>query len=258
MCKKILIIIFFFSCNLQAENEYFLTLRFDEVNLRQGPSREYPINDYCLKNKKILNHSLKNKIDNKIEDDVLSNIDKALNKNIPTSSTESEINDVYTTDEFKLISVKKNKVKEIRFVDAIKNSLHDKMKFDDKVIIMGQDIAEYGGVFKVTEGFLDEFGRERVRNTPITESAVIGCAMGLSFNSFKPVVEMQFADFASVGFNQIVNNLAKTYYRWGQPVNVTLRMPTGGGIGAGPFHSQSNESWFSHVPGLKIVYPSTA
>jgi len=121
---------------------------------------------------------------------------------------------------------------------------------------MGQDIAEYGGVFKVTEGLLDKFGKDRVRNTPITESAVIGTAMGLSLKGFKPVVEMQFADFVSNGFNQIVNNLAKTHYRWGQPVNVTLRLPTGAGIGGGPFHSQSNESWFFHVPGLKIVYPS--
>ena len=130
------------------------------------------------------------------------------------------------------------------------------MDSDSKVVIMGQDIAEYGGVFKVTEGFSDKFGKERVRNTPITESAIIGAAMGLAIEEYKPIVEMQFADFVSVGFNQIVNNLAKTYYRWKQPINVTLRLPTGGGIGAGPFHSQSNEAWFFHVPGLKLVYPS--
>ncbi len=211
-----------------------------------------------LKGKKILNKSLKRKTENKIKKYVLEKIEIALDKDAPTSSIENEINDVYSNENIKLISPKNNKIKETRFVDAIKNSLYQKMKSDKSVIIMGQDIAEYGGVFKVTEGFLDTFGKERVRNTPITESAVIGCAMGLSFNSFKPVVEMQFADFVSVGFNQIVNNLAKTYYRWGQPVNVTLRMPTGGGIGAGPFHSQSNESWFFHVPGLKIIYPSTA
>ena len=130
------------------------------------------------------------------------------------------------------------------------------MSEDSSIIIMGQDIAEYGGVFKVTDGFAEKFGKERVRNTPIIESAVIGNAMGLSIAGFKPIVELQFADFVSVGFNQIVNNLAKNHYRWGCPVNVTLRMPTGGGIGAGPFHSQSNEAWFFHVPGLKIVYPS--
>ena len=130
------------------------------------------------------------------------------------------------------------------------------MKEDPSTIIMGQDIADYGGVFKVTEGFLEEFGEDRVRNTPITESAVIGTALGLSMEGYKPIVEMQFADFVSNGFNQIINNLAKTHYRWGKGVNVTLRLPTGGGIGAGPFHSQSNESWFFHTPGLKIVYPS--
>ena len=148
------------------------------------------------------------------------------------------------------------KVTNKRFVDAIRDCLFDKMDSDPKVLIMGQDIAEYGGVFKVTEGFVNKFGDGRVRNTPIIESGIIGTAMGLSIEGFKPIVEMQFADFVSVGFNQIVNNLAKTFYRWNQPINVTLRLPTGGGIGAGPFHSQSNESWFFHVPGLKLVYPS--
>jgi len=123
---------------------------------------------------------------------------------------------------------------------------------------MGQDIAEYGGAFKVTEGFLEQFGRERIRNTPICESAVVGAALGLSLEGFKAVMEMQFADFVSVGFNQIVNNLAKIHYRWAQNADVVIRMPTGGGIGAGPFHSQSNEAWFMHVPGLKVVYPATA
>ena len=121
---------------------------------------------------------------------------------------------------------------------------------------MGQDIAEYGGAFKITEGFLEEFGRERVRNTPLCESAIVGAALGLSLEGFKAVMEMQFADFASVGFNQIVNNLAKIHYRWNQSADVVIRMPTGAGVGAGPFHSQSNEAWFTHVPGLKVVYPS--
>tara|TARA_B100000945_G_C20281124_1_gene548655 strand:- start:29 stop:943 length:915 start_codon:yes stop_codon:yes gene_type:complete len=130
------------------------------------------------------------------------------------------------------------------------------MKNDKNVLLMGQDIAEYGGVFKITEGFLKEFGKDRVKNTPIIESGAIGTAFGLSLGGYKPVVELQFADFVSNGFNQIVNNLAKTYYRWGQSVNVTLRLPTGAGIGGGPFHSQSNESTFFHIPGIKIVYPS--
>ena len=122
---------------------------------------------------------------------------------------------------------------------------------------MGQDIAEYGGAFKITEGFVEEFGKARIRNTPICESAVVGAALGLSLEGYKAIMEMQFADFATVGFNQIINNLAKIYYRWGQNADVVIRMPTGGGVGAGPFHSQSNEAWFVHTPGLKVVYPST-
>jgi 2-oxoisovalerate dehydrogenase E1 component len=121
---------------------------------------------------------------------------------------------------------------------------------------MGQDIAEYGGAFKVTEGFVQQFGKQRVRNTPICESAIVGAALGLSLEGIKSVMEMQFADFVTVGFNQIVNNLAKINYRWGQNADVVIRMPTGAGVGAGPFHSQSNEAWFTHVPGLKVVYPS--
>jgi 2-oxoisovalerate dehydrogenase E1 component len=122
---------------------------------------------------------------------------------------------------------------------------------------MGQDIAEYGGAFKITEGFVEEFGRERIRNTPLCESAIVGAALGLSLEGYKSMMEMQFADFATVGFNQIINNLAKIHYRWGQPADVVIRMPTGGGVGAGPFHSQSNEAWFVHTPGLKVVYPAT-
>ncbi len=131
------------------------------------------------------------------------------------------------------------------------------MQHHPNLILMGQDIAEYGGAFKITEGFIKEFGKERVRNTPLCESAIIGAALGLSLEGFKSVMEMQFADFVSVGFNQIVNNLAKIHYRWAQNADVVIRMPTGGGVGAGPFHSQSNEAWFVHTPGLKVVYPST-
>ena len=144
-----------------------------------------------------------------------------------------------------------------RFIDAIKEALHQSMKAHDNLIIMGQDIAEYGGAFKITEGFVQEFGKERIRNTPICESAIVGAALGLSLEGYKAIMEMQFADFATVGFNQIVNNLAKLHYRWGQNADVVIRMPTGGGVGAGPFHSQSNEAWFTKVPGLKIVYPSS-
>ena len=146
---------------------------------------------------------------------------------------------------------------ELRFVDAIKDGLLEAMKKHPNLVLMGQDIAGYGGVFKITEGFLDRFGAERVRNTPLCESAVIGAALGASLHGLKTMVEMQFADFVSCGFNQIVNNLAKLHYRWEGLADVVIRMPTGAGTGAGPFHSQSNEAWFFHTPGLKIVYPST-
>ena len=146
---------------------------------------------------------------------------------------------------------------ERRFIDAIQDGLRQAMRDDEDVIVMGQDVAEYGGVFKVTDGFVDEFGPERVRNTPIIESGAIGAGLGLAVEGLRPVVEMQYADFITCGFNQTVNNLATTHYRWDQPVNVTIRAPFGGGIGAGPFHSQSMEAWFAHTPGLKVVVPAT-
>jgi 2-oxoisovalerate dehydrogenase E1 component len=146
---------------------------------------------------------------------------------------------------------------EQRFIDAVSDGLRGAMTDDERVLVMGQDVAEYGGVFKVTDGFLDAFGPERVRNTPIIESGAIGAGLGLAIAGLRPVVEMQYADFITCGFNQTVNNLATTHYRWGQPVNVTIRAPFGGGIAAGPFHSQSMEAWFAHTPGLKVVIPAT-
>ncbi len=149
------------------------------------------------------------------------------------------------------------KTKDSRLIDAIKEGLYQSMQHHSNLILMGQDIAEYGGAFKITEGFVNEFGKVRVRNTPLCESAIVGAALGLSLEGYKSVMEMQFADFVTVGFNQIINNLAKIHYRWGQNADVVIRMPTGAGVGAGPFHSQSNEAWFAHTPGLKVVYPST-
>ena len=146
---------------------------------------------------------------------------------------------------------------DLRLIDSIKEGLHQSMQKHPNLVLMGQDIAEYGGAFKITEGFVQEFGKERVRNTPLCESAIVGAALGLSLEGYKSMMEMQFADFVTVGFNQIINNLAKIHYRWGQNADVVIRMPTGGGVGAGPFHSQSNEAWFTHTPGLKVVYPST-
>ena len=182
--------------------------------------------------------------------------------------TNEELADVYApvfsnnTIELIELEIQLNKAQKIipekRMVDAIKEALQQSMEAHDNLILMGQDIAEYGGAFKITEGLVDIFGKSRVRNTPLCESAILGAALGLSLEGFKSVVEMQFADFVSVGFNQIVNNLAKIHYRWGQNASVVIRMPTGAGLGAGPFHSQSNEAWFTHVPGLKVVYPSSA
>lgn len=146
---------------------------------------------------------------------------------------------------------------EKKFIQAITEGLRQSMQQHPNLVLMGQDIAEYGGAFKVTEGFVEEFGKERVRNTPLCESAIVGTALGLAMEGYKVMMEMQFADFVTVGFNQVINNLAKIHYRWGQNADVVIRMPTGGGVGAGPFHSQSNEAWFVHTPGLKVVYPAT-
>jgi 2-oxoisovalerate dehydrogenase E1 component len=187
------------------------------------------------------------------------------------ADTEQELEDVYAKPE---VGNRKSEAKlidnsnlqsaidnlpstDLRLIDAIKQGLHQSMQHHPNLILMGQDIAEYGGAFKITEGFVNDFGKDRVRNTPLCESAIVGAALGLSLEGYKSMMEMQFADFVTVGFNQIINNLAKIHYRWGQNADVVIRMPTGGGVGAGPFHSQSNESWFVHTPGLKVVYPST-
>ncbi len=170
--------------------------------------------------------------------------------------TACELADVYAPRTSPAIPLSNGPTREARLIDAIAEGLQQSMQQHTDMVIMGQDIAEYGGAFKITEGFVEKFGKERIRNTPICESAIVGTCLGLSLAGIKSVMEMQFADFASVGFNQIVNNLAKIHYRWGQKADVVVRMPTGGGVGAGPFHSQSNEAWFTHVPGLKVVYPS--
>ena len=166
-----------------------------------------------------------------------------------------ELTDVYAPHTFSPVAAD-GPSSEKRFIDAIQDGLSLAMEKHPELILMGQDIAEYGGAFKVTEGFVERFGKNRVRNTPLCESAIIGAGLGLSIAGMKAMVEMQFADFVSVGFNQIVNNLAKLHWRWGQKADVVVRMPTGAGTAAGPFHSQSNEAWFVHTPGLKVVYPS--
>ena len=181
-------------------------------------------------------------------------IEKAFAEDEPIVNEQVEIADMYVPHLAE--ETQKTDSVEGRYIDAISKSMHLMMSKHPNLIIMGQDIAEYGGAFKITQGFVEDFGKARVRNTPICESAIVGAALGLSMNGFKAIVEMQFADFVTCGFNQIVNNLAKTYYRWGEKADVVIRMPTGAGSGAGPFHSQSNEAWFTKTPGLKIVYPA--
>lgn len=176
----------------------------------------------------------------------------------PVANTEVELADVYAPHEGSAIApAPAAAVRDLRYIDAISDGLRTAMERHPELILMGQDIADYGGVFKITQGFVEAFGRERVRNTPLCESAILGIGLGLSLKGMKAMVEMQFADFVTCGFNQIINNLAKLHWRWGQPADVVVRMPAGGGTGAGPFHSQSNEAWFAHTPGLKVVYPST-
>lgn len=210
----------------------------------------YLINEGLLDEDKILN------IRTGFKSEIESALDAAFAEPKIKPESNFEINDVYAPFE-QVITEPGDESKERRFVDAVSDGLREAMKKHDNLVLMGQDIAEYGGVFKVTENFYKEFGKERVRNTPLCESAIVGAALGLSIKGYKSMVEMQFADFVTCGFNQIVNNLAKINYRWGQNADVVIRMPTGGGVGAGPFHSQSNEAWFTHVPGLKVVYPAT-
>ncbi|MEY3437371.1 MAG: hypothetical protein RL335_1827 [Bacteroidota bacterium] len=198
---------------------------------------------------------------NKIREDIRDYIEKELAIGFADSpivpNTAEELQNVYAPYTAEVSEPLEEGDRELRFVDAISEGMMQAMDKHSNLILMGQDIAEYGGAFKVTEGFVEKFGKERVRNTPLCESAIVGAALGLSLEGYKSMMEMQFADFVTVGFNQIVNNLAKLHYRWGKNADVVIRMPTGGGVGAGPFHSQSNEAWFVHTPGLKVVYPST-
>tara|TARA_B100000941_G_scaffold290751_1_gene274485 strand:+ start:1534 stop:3513 length:1980 start_codon:yes stop_codon:yes gene_type:complete len=197
-------------------------------------------------------------IKNSLKDEIAQAVKKSFDDSKFIVNEEEEVVDVFYPYVQKVQFPKEKTMSERRYVDAISDSLSQSMLKYKDLIIMGQDISDYGGVFKVTEGFVDKFGRERVRNTPLCESAIVGTALGLSIEGIKSVVEMQFADFVTCGFNQIINNLAKIHYRWGQNADVVVRMPTGGGVSAGPFHSQSNEAWFFHTPGLRIVYPSSA
>jgi len=221
-------------------------------------SKKDPVDNYhkfLLKTGVINKDSVKN-IRNEISHEIDEGLKEAFAEAMPVPESHHEIKDIYLpfTEDSKEPTDKKTKR---RFVDAISDGLKQSLEKFPELIVMGQDIAEYGGVFKVTEGFVQKFGKERIRNTPLCESAILGVGLGLSIKGYKSVIEMQFADFVTSGFNQVVNNLAKSYYRWKQNSDVVIRMPTGAGVAAGPFHSQSNEAWFFHTPGLKIVYPSS-
>ena len=196
-------------------------------------------------------------IQDEIDDHFLPELERALEADDPIFNRQEQENRLFSPVQLPQIKSESTASSEKRFVDAIQFSLREAFEEDDKFIIMGQDIAEYGGVFKITEGFVDQFGKDRIRNTPIIEAGALGCALGLALEGFKPVVEMQFADFISCGFNQIINNISKGQYRWMPSINITIRAPHGAGVGAGPFHSQSPESWFMQHPGLKIVVPSS-
>ena len=220
---------------------------------KKDPVQNYE--QYLLKTG-VLDERKAEKIRNKIKKEIEKGLETSFAEPAPTPDTQVEISDMYADHRQSVVLAKSDNKSEKRFIDAISDAIKQSMEKYPELILMGQDVAEYGGVFKITEGFVDLFGKERIRNTPLCESAIIGIGLGLSIKGYKSIIEMQFADFVTCGFNQIVNNLAKSHYRWGQHADVVVRMPTGAGVAAGPFHSQSNEAWFFHTPGLKVVYPS--
>ena len=220
-------------------------------------AKKDPLENYIgfLKKKKILTTAIETAYKEEITQEINDHLQKAYDEEKIIPKLASELKDVFKATQYEAIapaSAKKN----IRFVDAISEGLCQSMEKHENLVIMGQDVAEYGGVFKITDGFVEKFGKERVRNTPICESAIVAAGYGLSVSGIKSVIEMQFADFASSGFNPIVNLLAKSHYRWQQNADTVIRMPCGAGVGAGPFHSQTNEAWFTKTPGLKVVYPA--
>jgi 2-oxoisovalerate dehydrogenase E1 component len=216
-----------------------------------------PLNNFerYLLQEGVLDENMINQFRSEIKDEIESGLEIAFAETLPPPDTATELKDMYAPFEYKETKPAGGKTNK-RMIDAISDALRLAMRKHENLVLMGQDIAEYGGVFKITEGFVEEFGKKRVRNTPLCESAIVGTGFGLSINGMKAMVEMQFADFVTEGFNQIVNNLAKSHYRWGQNADVVVRMPTGAAVAAGPFHSQSNEAWFTHTPGLKVVYPA--
>jgi 2-oxoisovalerate dehydrogenase E1 component len=231
--------------------------KYYPAGLQDEKAKFDPIDNYTLYLKElgVLTDELENSIRDEHKEYIQKSFETALSEPKIIPDLKRELDDIYAPHN-PIVQVANGDKSEKRFIDAVQDSLRQSMEKYPDLVIMGQDIAEYGGAFKVTEGFVDLFGKERVRNTPICESAILGAGLGLSISGMKAIVEMQFADFVSCGFNQIVNNLAKMHWRWDQNADVVVRMPTGAGTAAGPFHSQSNEAWFVHTPGLKVVYPS--
>jgi 2-oxoisovalerate dehydrogenase E1 component len=220
-------------------------------------AKQDPISNFeaYLMDHQIITPSDIESIKEQLSEEINSSLDIVIAEPDLTPNTTDEIADLYKP--FELVeTVPSATTKEMRMVDAIADAMDQAMMKHDNLILMGQDIAEYGGVFKITDGSVAKYGRDRVRNTPLCEAAIVGTSQGLSITGFKAMMEFQFADFVTEGFNQLINNVAKLHWRWGQNVDVVFRMPTGAGVAAGPFHSQSNEAWFTHTPGLKIVYPA--
>lgn len=237
----------------EASGTKYVPKELMEQWAKKDPLENYE--QYLLK-EKVIDEAYVEAVRKKIKQEIEAGLDIAFQETHPVADTTREFNDVYAPFTQQVVTPAEDQKTEKRFIDAISDGLRQSMERFDNLVLMGQDIAEYGGVFKITEGFVEKFGKARVRNTPICESAIVGAGLGLSIKGMKAMVEMQFADFVTEGFNQIVNNLAKAHWRWGQHADVVVRMPTGAGTAAGPFHSQSNEAWFFHTPGLKIVYPS--
>lgn len=233
-------------------NKYVPQELFDEWG-KKDPVTNY---EKYLLEEKVLDEKKIEEIRVSIKAEITQAWDKAYAEEALVADVSTELNDLYAPFKFEETAPKSQDKSEKRLVDAISDSLRQSMEKYDDLVLMGQDIADYGGVFKITDGFVDQFGKERVRNTPLCESAILGAGLGLAINGQKAMVEIQFADFVSEGMTQICNNLAKSHYRWGQNADVVVRMPTGGGMAAGPFHSQCNEAWFTQTPGLKVVYPA--
>jgi 2-oxoisovalerate dehydrogenase E1 component len=220
--------------------------------------RKDPVNNFekFLLNEAVLTEELIESIRSDIKKEIEAGLEIAFAETLPNPNTEKELSELFKPVNIPDTKPSSGETVNMRLIDAISNGLKLAMQKHSNLVLMGQDIAEYGGVFKITEGFVEDFGKSRVRNTPLCESAILGAGFGLSINGHKAMVEMQFADFVSEGITQIVNNLAKSHYRWGQNADVVVRMPTGAAVAAGPFHSQSNEAWFFKTPGLKIAYPA--